>query len=200
MTGWTSRTLLLGLLGLALLSSPLQAAPPDSVPVTVINPEPIPVQGAISADVSGQVEVTSGAIDVNSLPDSLTDQLDTLADQLDELIDNSMTAAPPANFSMVIRHEGDTETFDLGAQVLVSLITLSTENDRGALQGLPDATGPCCKDDELVLAIGETNKEFPGTLVIPFPQSLSMRRLRWVCFNVVEDCEISITVVGTVLN
>jgi hypothetical protein len=169
--------------------------PPIAVDTYVINDEssPVPVSGDVS--VTGEVDL-GGAVDVGSVPESLTQQLDTLIDEVKALKDevgDVDTQAKPANYFKSFQNTGFGGTWevDLDVPVQVSFITISAENDSGkAVFFSPyDGVGP--------LRFGSYGKEFPAVLVAPLPQPVLIDKFTFYCSNTVENCEVSVTLVGT---
>ena len=202
----------------AFLATDAAAETPDQIPapprdVRVVNTpsvvidnnssEPVPVVGDVN--VTGEVDLT-GAVDVGSIPDSLTEQIDTLIEKVDNMNDalinsQGQPASYVKNFSFETSAIGsksfrlfDYDLYGDNAFVMVSTMTISAENDSGYIR-LVCAGGPgsSCND----MYIGSPDKEFPGVLVLPFPQPVPMKSFQWSCKNNVEDCEIRVSVVGT---
>jgi len=166
-------------------------APPDSFPVTVINDQtnPVPVAGDVSAEVSGSIDVTS-------LPEALSEQLNTLTLLVAQI------APKEADFvrtygDFVDARQGWEQAF--GGTVLISLIVISTENDRGKFYVCMDESADCYFANS-VFELGSQNMTWPHSLVIPFAQPIPVTNFSWRCDNAVEQCEITVNVVGTMVN
>ena len=153
---------------------------------------PIPVTGAVNAQVQG-------AVDVTSMPASVTSRLDQIITSLQSLVTSAGTnAVPAANFARSYFWATDEHVRrDFGRDVLVSSVIVSAENDDGVLFLCPTIAADCAGTGNDYLAIGSANREFPGVLVVPFPQPVRLRSLYWLCLNTVEMCEVTVNVVGT---
>jgi hypothetical protein len=204
-----------------LITLSLQAAQPDTTggparPVVIENQAPIPVSGEVNASVSGQVEVVSPAgealdVSVISTPISVTDRLDSLITAVEDLRDEVAgidTQTQVANYSRVFSGEASPLlwfTDETEQLVMASLISVSTENDSGIITFCSDTLDfpiKCSTSDSsrVVLKFGKKNKEFPGVLVVPLPQPVPIRSFTFSCENLLEDCEITVTITGTVVS
>jgi len=183
--------------------STADAEPPVAFLARIINDftNPVPVSGEVVATVDGTVNV-GGTVDVSSVPSEITNKLDELVAEIKNL-QNQQAGPPPANFAEVYRDDqidefGGEFVSPFGQEVLVSFLSISTENDRGQLRLCPGQGR--CTNETARYAVGENGKEFPGVLTLSFPQPVPASAVLWRCVNEFEDCEVTITVIGTVPN
>jgi hypothetical protein len=181
------------------ISHSAPAKQPDGIAgnVTIINDSnsPIPVTGEISSTVTGEV-------DIGSLPDGAIDVLEDIANHLSDIevrVTSIEERSRPASYSRVFENSEICSICpwfeDLDFPVMVSLISISAENDSGTIRFCSDTFFEC-SELEQVMALGNPNKEFPGVLVIPFPQPIKIQSFNWRCNNTVEDCEVKVSIVG----
>jgi hypothetical protein len=175
--------------------------PPVTFFAEIVNDvtNPLPVSGDVTATVEGTVGV-EGAVDVSSVPSDVTGKLDEIVAELQDI--GAQPSGPmPANFAEVYRDDdigefGDEFVALFGQRVLVSFLSISTENDRGQFRLCP-FQGRCTTDTAL-LQVGENGKEFPGALTFSLPQPIPAGAVTFRCVNEFEDCEVTISVIGTV--
>lgn len=177
-----------------------------SAPVTIVNDasHPIPVAGEVSASVTGPIEVSS-------VPAELTDRIDLVLDRLEDIRDAAGASGHPrANYARTFRYDLPTtngiflpdpptgnEHLILDRTVWASFITISTENDDGYVHFYSDPAR-CCEASDAVLRFGHRARQLPSVITAPLPQAVPIRSIRFVCTNSVEDCEVAISIVGTV--
>lgn len=183
-----------------------------SAPVTIVNDatQPIPVSGEVSASVSG-------AIEVSSVPATLTDRIDLVLDRLEDISDAAgATGQSRSNYATTLRYDlrsnggggslppvpclpGDTapEHVILDRTVWASFVSISTENDDGFVHFCADPA-QCCEPSGAVLRFGHNDRQLPAVITATLPQAVPIRSIRFFCRNNVEDCEVAISIVGTV--
>lgn len=211
--GWMGRAGLVaaGLLGPAVAAADV-AKVQGSAPVTVVNDSSraIPVSGEVTASVSGAVEVSS-------VPATLTDRIDLVLDRLEDIGEAAGAAGQSrANYARTLRYDvrsnggGPTlppapclpeetgpENQVLDRTVWASFIAISTENDDGFIHFCTDPA-LCCEASGAVLRFGHNDRQLPAVITATLPQAVPIRSIRFFCRNNVEDCEVAISIVGTV--
>ena len=175
-------------------AAPPHPTPPDSFPVTVINDEtnPVPVEGEVS-----------GSVDVTSVPSALTDRLDLVLDELDDLNQAvQATGHPRASYAEYLQFQQEgcggqlcapPPVREFSQPIWASFIAISTENDDGFIEFFSEYPAPIP-----VLRFGHRNRQLPGVITAPLPQAVRVSHVSFFCNNVVEDCEVAISVIGDI--
>jgi len=165
----------------------------------VVTNESLTVQGEVTAVLDEPVEVT-GSVDVTSVPTSVLDRLDLALDRLDDLVNASQTPAAPANFVRTyFTVSRDNTERNFGARVLVSWLSVNAQDDDGVIFFCDSPVDQCADNGVPYIVLG-ANNEFPTVLSVPFPQPVALQSYVWICSNAVENCEVSVSIVGTRLD
>jgi hypothetical protein len=182
--------------GMFLLGPAALAEKPSQV---VVTNDSLTVQGEVTAVLDEPVEVT-GSVDVNSVPSSVLDRLDLALDRLDDLVNASQTPVAPADFVRTyFTVSRDTVERDFGARVLVSWLSVSAQDDDGVIFFCDSPVAQCADNGVPYLILG-ANNEFPTVVSVPFPQPVALQSYVWICSNLAENCEVSVSIVGTRLD
>jgi hypothetical protein len=162
----------------------------------VVTNESLTIQGEVTAVLDEPVEVT-GSVDVNSVPSSVLDRLDLALDRLDDLVNASQTPVAPADYVrtfFTVSRDNTEQNF--GARVLVSWLSVNAQNDDGIIF-FCDSPVEQCGDNGVPYIVLGANNEFPTVVSVPFPQPVALQSYFWICSNAVENCEVTVSIVGT---
>ena len=182
------------------VSSALAQQPIPDVNIVNGSESPVPVSGKIDAAVVG-------SISVDDVPDELTDRLDLVLDRLDDLVTAKPSGPQIADFvrsrRIVVDNSGTTE-YQLEQRVAVSALTISAENDKLIFAACENIAQTCFGNESIdgSIRVGSEDQQFPGVIVMNFPNPIPVQKFRFVCKNggdVAGNCEIYLSVVGMVL-